>query len=263
MGFHCTDKSMTALANLGYNVVRHPSANLGPLTLIGKQNDEFLQLGSISKLITNSPGALPTVTKDQPGAGIQGQSSSSLDLGIGANILGSFIGGMGGTLGVNVSYTDARQITFIYTDVTLDSVEPLDLGEYLKNGHVNADNLILEQYVLGKGELFVITKIAKSNKFSVSYQKKNSTGAKVDVPALQALASANVKVSLDSANSSVVDFEGRTPLSFAFQCLQVGVVNGVLSLTSAKAGTVFAVARADLQAQPPTLGATGLIHFSR
>lgn len=261
MGFFCSDNSITILANLGYNIVRHPRANLGPLTLIGKQNGEFLQLGSISKLITNAPSDPPPITRDQPGAGIQGQSSSSLDLGIGANILGNIIGGMGGNLGVNVSYTNARKISFNYTDVTLDSIDPIELGEYLKNGDVNADNLILEQYVIGNGELFIISTIAKSKKFTVSYEKKKSVGAKVDVPALEALASANVKVSVDAANSSVISFEGSTPLSFAFQCLQVGVIDGVLSLTTVRAGTVAAKTEADLKSQPPALGQTGLINL--
>jgi hypothetical protein len=259
MGFFCSDNSLTILAKLGYNVVRHPRANLAPLTLIGKQNGEFLQLGSIAMLINNAPGNPPSITKDQPGAGIQGQSSSSLDIGIGANLLGNIIGGMGGNLGVNTSYTDARKISFKYTDVTLDSVDPLEVGEYLKNGDVNADNLILEQYVLGNGELFVISTIAKSKKFSISYERKNSVGAKVDVPALQALASTNVKVSVDAAGSSTVSFEGKTPLSFAFQCLQVGVVDGQLSLTTVKAGAVAATAAADLKTPPPALGASGLI----
>ena len=261
MGIFCSDNSMTHLAKLGYNVVRHPSANLKPLTLVGKQNGEFLQLGSLNQLITNAPGPLPPITPDEPGAGIQGQSSSKLDLGIGANILGGIIGAMGGNLGVNVSYTDARQIEFKYTDVTLDSVVPLSVGEYLRDGQVDADNLILQQYVLGNGELYVIIKVAKSKKFSVSYEKKNSTGAKVDVPALEALASANVKVSVDAANSSLITFDGPTPLSFAFQCLQVGVVDGLLSLTTVKAGAVTAAAGADLDDVPPPLGPGGLIVF--
>jgi hypothetical protein len=257
MGFSCSDKSMKALAGLGYNVVRHPSANFRPLILIGNQKGEFLQLGSLNQLITNAPGPLPPITTGEPGTGIQGQSSSKLDLGIGANILGNIIGAMGGNLGVNVSYTDARQIEFKYTDVTLDSVVPLDVGNYLRDGEVDAGNLILQQYVLGNGELFIVTKVAKSKKFSVSYEKKNALGAKVDVPSLEALAGANVKVAVDSQKSSVISFDGTTPLGFAFQCMQVGVVDGVLSLTSVKAGAVVAAAKEDL-ASPPALG-TGLL----
>src|SRR5262249_43033393 len=162
--------------------------------------------GSLNQLITNPPGPPPAITTGEPGTGIQGESSNKLDLGIGANILGSLIGAMGGNLGINVTYTDARRVEFKYTDVTLDSVVPLDIGNYLRDGNVDAGNLILQQYVLGNGELFVVTKVARSQKFSVSYERKNSTGAKVDVPALQGLAGANVKVTADRQNSSLITF---------------------------------------------------------
>jgi len=216
-------------------------------------------LGPLNHLIKNPPGPLPGVTAGEPGAGIQGESSSKLDLGIGATILGSIIGAMGGNLGINVSYTDARRIEFQYTDVTLDSVVPLEIGNYLKDGEVDAGNLILQQYVLGDGELFVVTKVAKSKKFSVSYEKKNSAGAKVDVPVLQSLAGANVSVSADSKNASLITFEGPTPLGFAFQCFQVGVADGQLSLTSVKAGAVAAATTGELAAQPPTLAPAMLL----
>jgi hypothetical protein len=254
----CTDQQMTALANLGYNVVRHPSANFRPLLLIGKQSGEFLQLGPLHQLITNPPGPAPEITSEQ-GGGIQGKASSKLDLGIGANILGSIIGAMGGNLGVNVSYTDARRIEFEYADVTVDSVVPLEVGSYLRDGNVDAGNLILQQYVLGYGELFIVTKVAKSKKFSVTYERKNSASAKVDVPALQSLAGANVKVTADSQRSSTVTFDGQMQLGFAFQCLQVGVIDGELSLTSVNAGAVTAATKEDLAAIPPRLAPTGLL----
>ncbi len=259
MGLFCTDRSMRVLAKLGYNVVRHPSANFRPLLLIGKQGGEFLQLGSLHHLVTHPPGVLPAVTANEPGSGIQGQSSDKLDLGIGANVLGNIIGAMGGNLGVNVTYTNARTIEFKYTDVTLDSVVPLEVGNYLKDCQVDASNLILQEYVLGNGELYVVTKVARSKKFSVSYETKSGIGAKVDVPALQALVGANVKAGADAQSAWVVSFEGATPLGFAFQCLQVGVVDGVLSLTSVKAGAVTAAAGKDLTATPPTLNPAGLL----
>lgn len=256
----CTDQQMMALANLGYNVVRHPSANFSPLVLVGKQNDEFIQLGPLHQLITNPPGPSPAISSEV-GAGIQGKASSKLDLGIGVNILGSIIGAMGGNLGVNTSYTDARRIEFQYEEVTVDSVVPLDVGNYLRDGEVDVRNLILQEYVLGNGELFIVTKVAKSKKFSVSYEKKNSTGASVDVPMLQSLAGANVKVTTSGANSSLITFDGPTQLGFAFQCFQVGVVDGQLSLTTVKAGAVTAATGAGLSATPVRLAPTGLLNI--
>jgi hypothetical protein len=236
----CTDKSTQFLRGLGYNVVRHPRANFRPLLLLGRQNKSTLDLGGLEQLITNPPGPVPPVTIDQPAAGINGQSSSEIKIGIGASILGSLIGAMGGTLGINVSYTDARKISFQYSDVLLDSVVPLSVGNYLRDAEVDAGNLILEQYVLGEGELFLVTTVAKSKKFTVTYERSSSTAATVNVPALQQLAGANVQVSLAAGSQHVVSFQGPTPLAFAFQCLRVGVDNGVLTLSQVPAGGVAA-----------------------
>src|SRR5262249_40975958 len=147
---------------------------------------------------------------------------------------------------------------FKYTDVTLDSVVPLDIGNYLRDGNVDAGNLILQQYVLGNGELFVVTKVARSQKFSVSYERKNSTGAKVDVPALQGLAGANVKATADRQTSPLITFDAPPPLGFAFQCFQVGVVDGQLSLPWVKAGAVTAATGPDL-AKPVNLAPAGML----
>ena len=240
MGLFCSDPSTKFLRDLGYNTVRLPSASFRPFLLLGRQNDETQQLGMLSALVTSAPGPLPAVTVDEPAANISGQKTAKLDVGIGANILGTLVGAMGGNLGVNLDYTDARKVEFTYKDVTLDSAVPLEIGDYLRNGRVDAGNLILQQYVLGHGELYVVTKVARSRRFTVRYERQNGTEAAVDVPALQALAGAKVKVGAGAGSVSTIDFEGPTPLGFAFQCLQVGVANGALSLTTVKAGAVTA-----------------------
>jgi hypothetical protein len=248
----CKDKSTTYLAGLGYNVVRHPSAGFRPLTLLGRQNGTVNQLGPLNLLITNPPDTLPQVTADVLSADVNGQTSSKLSLGIGVNVLGTLIGALGGgNLGFKLNFTDASHVEFSYTDVLNDSVLPLDVGNYLKKATVDADNLILQQYVLGRGELFLVTKIAKSKKFRVKFEKSDSTDASVDVPVLQGIAGGNVKVGVSGSSSSTVSFEGTQPLSFAFQCFQVGVYDGVLDLSSSAPGAIAAGVSISLAGDPP------------
>jgi hypothetical protein len=257
----CTDKSTTFLRGLGYNVVRHPAADLVPLSLIGRQNNETIRLGPLNLLIKNPPGPLPQVTADTPAADINGQVSAKIDIGIGASILGTLIGAMGGAIGVNVSYTNAQKVQFSYLDVLTDAVVPLAVGSYLKNGDVDAGNLILEQYVMGNGELFLVTKIAKSHRFTVKYEKRNETAASVDLPALQALASASVKVTVSGDSNATVTFEGKTPLAFGFQCFRVGVVDGVLSLTTVQAGAIAAAVGGPAE-KPQLLSEAGMLRLT-
>lgn len=256
----CSDQSTTFLRNLGYNVVRHPTADLAPLALIGRQSGEPIRLGPLNLLISN-PGTLPKITAGTTAADISGQTSAKIDIGIGANILGTLIGAMGGALGVNVSYTNAKKVQFTYLDVLTDAVVPLEVGSYLRNAEVDAENLILQEYVVGNGELFLVTKTAKSRRFTVTYEKKNETGAEVDLPALQALTSANVKVAASGQSNATITFEGSIPLAFGFQCFRVGVADGALSLTTVKAGAVAAAVGSSGE-KPELLNDAGMLRLA-
>jgi len=256
----CTDKSTSYLKGLGYNVVRHPNAALKPLDLIGVQGDSNY-LGPLNLLVAQSPGPLPAAQTDVPAADINGQTSSKLDFSIGLSILGNIISALGGNnLGLNASYTDAQKVEFSYTGVLNDQVVPLEVGNYLKNGTVDTGNKILAQYVLGNGDLYLITKTAKSKKFTVSYERSNGTAAKVDVPVIQNAVGGNIKVSVDSARKHVVTYEGGSNLAFGFQCFQVGVADGSLNLTSVSAGSVVAAVGASAQA-PALISRHGLLEM--
>jgi len=257
----CKDKSVTFLKNSGYNVVRHPNAAIHPLDLIGVQKKSPLYLGPLNLLITNPPVALPTVTKGIKAADINGKASSKLKIGIGANVLGAIVGAMGGEIGVDLSYTNARQIEFSYAGVLNDQVVPLEVGSYLRDSEVDADNLILQQYVMGNGTLYLITKTAKSNKITVTYERSDGVAARLDVPVLQDVAGGNVEVDTSSAASGKITFEGDEDLVFAFQAFQVGVVDGVLSLTSVRPGGVFLAVDDPDGDRPVIFDTHGLLEF--
>ena len=234
----CRDKSIQFLKNLGYNVVRHPRAGIGPLELIGRQHGSVLRLGTLDQLVRNAQAPLPSVEKNQTAGDINGQTSSSLNLGIGVNILGAVIGAMGGSLGINTSYTNAKKVTFIFTEVLRDRVRPLDIGEYLKDGEINADNLVLREFVLGKGELFIITDTVKSKKFSVQYVDDKGVEAAVNVPTVAQLLGGDISVAASGSSNSTLSFEGNQRLTFGFKCFQVGVDDGDLRVMISKAGTL-------------------------
>jgi hypothetical protein len=255
----CRDKSTAYLAELGYNIVREPNAGLKPLSLLGRQNKAVSQLGPLNLLITNPAGPLPAITADVPAAAINGQTSSKLSIGIGLSVLGNLLGSMGGgDLGAKVNFTDASQIEFAYSDVLNDSILPLEVGNYLRAAKVDSGNLLLKQYVLGNGDLFLVTTIAKSDKFTVKFEKSNGLDAEVNVPVLQGIAGGGINVNTNGAGESTVTFQGSQFLTFAFQCFQVGVLDGVLSLMSVQPGGMFAATK-NPTLKPVSLNSSGLL----
>jgi hypothetical protein len=233
----CTDQSTTYLKRLGYNVIRHPQEDISPLDMIGRQNRTTVWLGPISRLITN-PRSLPPIQRDIAAADVNGQRSSTLKLGLGANVLGAVLGAMGGSLGLNTSYTNARTMTFVFHNVLSDRVVPFELGTFLKEADVDAQNLVVGEYVFGNGELFCITDTIKCNQVSVKYERKSGVDAKVDVPAIHGLVGGNVSTAQSADSAATITFSGDKQLIFGFRCFSVGVLDGDLRLTTSPAGAV-------------------------
>jgi hypothetical protein len=137
---------------------------------------------------------------------------------------------------------------------------PLDVGRYLRGHDVDAGNPVLREYVLGDGELFLITRTAKAGRFSVSYERKNGVGAKVDVKALAALTGGHVQVSPDASRDWVVSYAGPEHLVFGFQCFRLGIESGALDLELVPAG---ATRLAEAEPVPAMLAGDGLLSLGR
>lgn len=262
----CKDDAITYLNGLGYNVVRHPRAGVAPLQLLGRQQGEASILGSIERLFRAPSRPAPAVTRDQPGADIEGRRSSSLSAAIGLDLLGAFLGAVGGKLGVRAAFDRARTITFEFRGVLVDSVMPLDLGDWMRGGEPDAGNLVLREYVLGNGDLYVLTEVVKSRKLAVTATGKDGGTLELEVPVVQDLVGGSVKVSPSAARATVVEFEGAVDLAFGFKCFQVGVENGVLSLQAARPSGALAFAAGPAGApnqamRPVLLHEAGLIGF--
>ena len=99
--------------------------------------------------------------------------------------------------------------------------------------------------MLGNGELFILTKTAKSKEFEVRFERKNQTGATVKVPALQGLVGGNIMVEESSEEASTVRFTGPNPLVFGFQCLRIAIVDGEISVVTEQPGGVVAAAEGE------------------
>jgi hypothetical protein len=237
MGF-CRDDATTYLKRLGYNVVRHPREGIQPLDLIGQQRRSTNYLGGIDRLITEPSGSPPTVERDLVAADVNGRSSSELNLSVGANVLGAVVGAMGGNLGVNTAYTNARSVEFQFRDVLQDRVAPLDVGNYLRDGNVDASNPVLREYILGNGHLHLITETIRTKQLTVSYQRSEGVAAKVEVPVLQELVGGNVEVKMEAQAEGKVTFEGPDYLAFGFRCYEIGVDGPYLRMFASKAGAV-------------------------
>lgn len=256
----CRDESTQYLRDVGYNVVRLPRDFLPPLSLIGRQRNTFEYVGPISDLITNPAGPLPQITPDRPASNINGQRSSSMKLSIGLSILNGLISGLGGgKIGATASFTNARKITFEFTGVLADTVEPTRVGNFLRDGDVDAGNPLLEQYVLGNGKLYVVTERLRAKELTTSFEASDGVAASLDVPVISNQVGGSLSVEAASGRTNAVKFSGPGYVTFGFKCFEVGVVNGVITMLSVRPGNVVASVDDDADTGAMMLAEEGLV----
>lgn len=255
----CKDKYVTFLNQFGYNVIRHPRVGITPLTLIGRQSGTVALLGDLAQLIEKSSQPRPKVMTDLDAAPLKGQQSSALDAAIGLNLLGSFIGALDGNPALKGQYKSAKKITFQFDDVLCDRALPASIGEFLTNSVVNADSPLFEQYVMGNGDLFVITEVVKARSFTVSAEKNTGGELAVDVPVVKELLGGKISVNPSNASASAIQYGGEKFLAFGFTAFRLGVEEGKLTMFAEKARGGLALSPQGFGAPGGELLGTGLI----
>jgi hypothetical protein len=223
----CPDPFVDALKRAGYNLVRLPKADIKPLQLLYRNGDDLERLGAVTKLLTAGENiAVPTVSLDTRAGNITGTRTGEMKIGLGLSLLGTVLGAMGGSnLGLETQYKNAKSASFEFNDVLEDKVEVVDLDQYLGDADINPASVYVGK-LLEADKLYVTTAIIKSTKFTFDAKDSSGVGVQLDVPAVQGLVSGNVKVGTESATSTKLTYEGKVPLVFGFQAVQLYYDNG-------------------------------------
>jgi hypothetical protein len=222
-----SDPFLTYLRSFGWNTVRFPKADLQPLEVLTKDGRDLERFGQLSTImIGDGTIAIPKPNVNKPAADINGQRTSDLKIGTGLTILGSIISAMGGSpIGLDVNYKRGNSIAFEYSAVYQDNIEVAALDQYLGSADINPYSRYAAK-LLESDKVYVITSTIKSKKFTVGLNGSSGTEVKLNVPEIQALVGANVKVSSENKESSKLSYEGNIPLIFGFQAVRLFYDNG-------------------------------------
>ncbi len=218
----CNDPVLTYLNSLGYLVVLLPKADVRPLQLYEVQGKKLHRLGELTSLLTaGSEIIVPAVDTNLPASNISGQVTSTLSIGVGLSVLGSFLGAMGGsTLGLRAQYSTAKTVTFEFHDVLEDRVDVILLDQYLADADVNPYSTYVGT-LLEASVLAVTTNTIKSHKITMEAKDASGMALALSIPAIQGVVGGNVQVSCATAMSSRLTYEGPMPLIFGFQARQL------------------------------------------
>jgi hypothetical protein len=210
------------LANDGYALLRSPGADVQPLTLVFEDDDvRYRDVGDLGELfvVSDPPTELPSVTHDVPFADLGGHNARNVDASLAVSLLGAFIGAVGGSdLGLDAKFSKASTADFAFQGPLQDSVSWVATDRYLHSVKPDTVPAEMNQH-LNDDKLSVVTAILKSNKFAITTKDESGQSVELDVPEIKGVISGGVEVHAASDRASTVTFEGKTPLTFAYQAL--------------------------------------------
>jgi hypothetical protein len=238
----CTDKSLTYLNSLGYNVVRLPRKGIDPLDVLGRERGSLERLGRLDQLWT-SKKPVPQSSAPQPAAHINGQSTGEISATLGLKLLGGVLKAIGATVPeLSFAYNKARSLQFTFGDVTSRSIVPLEVGEFLSEGDIHSTNPFVEHYFHDDGtDAFVIIEILESNEITVSAKDDQGGQISANIPTIRDVVGANVSVSAKTATSTEITYKGTESVTFGFKVFAIAF-DGRWRITgvAAKPGLAFA-----------------------
>ena len=216
----CSDPAISYLKDFGYSVLRLPRRDFAPLQMLATGHKGLDPMGALGTVMTGG-GALPALKIDEAAANVSGQRTSELSIGVGLSILGSILGAMGGgKIGLEAAYKGARKVTFEFNDVLRDSLEIAVLDKYLGRSDVDPASVHMGT-LLESDNIYIVTATLKSRKFTIDAKADRNASAGLDLPALQKLVGAKVKIALAAGSANALVYESIEPLVFGFQAVRL------------------------------------------
>jgi hypothetical protein len=208
--------------------VRVPSKRIEPHGAFSRTHGKYGHLGEMARfLVEPARTQLRALEPDQgPVPDVAGHRSRDVDVGVGLDILGGLLSGMGLPVVPTGLSTEMKRHTSLsfFTEAEQRWIDASALGEILTGPVIQVDNSALTAVLRDRkpDALFLIDSVFLSRSFGVSAKRDRSATAKLDLEVVDAaLGSANAKVKVARHDENALLFEHESPLAFAFTCLRV------------------------------------------
>jgi len=215
----CKDPIPDHLKNYGYCTLYPPRASAMPLDLLLRKKKVLHDWGNLQIFQSSLP--LPHTQKDITATTFVGTLKSSYTFSVGLTVLGSLIKVAGGKdLGLKAIYEKANILEFQYKGIQAWFVSPTEIDRYLNSSKLE-DGYDSSRKYLKDDNLYILSRVVKANKIVVTAKRGDKTNIELDVPVIQEAVGGEIKVSVDTEQTSEITYEAIAPLCFGFQALQI------------------------------------------
>ena len=245
----------------GATALKTPNAGVRPLDVVGLcPGEKISRRGRLRSALVNGDAVEEQLKKaiDPPvrAANVSGVRSSSVDAGLGLDILGGLLEGFSlPAAGINSQFNKARKVSFKFDDVMKEQIDSFALGAVLQGTKINAGNPAMADF---SGEdpcqFLVINLVFTSRSFSVRAETEAGAGLKIDTGAIGKLVGeASATVKFNALTESEISFEGPEALTFAFATERLFIDNGGTVWKTSQRVDIPVVAMARASGLPVTL----------
>ncbi len=176
----------------------------------------------------------------QPTALSSGIESDELDLKLGLNLLGNALAGLGvsglNTAKLEVGYQSAQKIVLKIPNPSSISVNPYELGSYLRGRVLDWSHPLVTQYFSNDDcDVYLITEVLKAQELSVAAATTREGGLDVNVSLIEGAVSGQVTVKpVKEELAAELRYTGSVPITFGFKCFSVQYKNGAWQMRDVK-----------------------------
>jgi hypothetical protein len=237
-----SDNAYQVFNNLGYNVLRRPTAALSVLDVLVR-DDVLERLDTLTNVAQLQAQPWPTVPS-VPAMGLDGRLTSPTHISIALGELRTWLRALsGGATPTDLApaFTAARFLQF-RVDTPMSVLLPFYALVTMIDQAQVAPTSPLSRYLQDRNtDIYVVSEILQTDRVTVQALDVGSSPARIDVPAFADAVGPNFKVSTSSIGPSWVTCQGRAPMTFAFKCVRArrsksGKLSTDVSASSSGAG---------------------------
>jgi hypothetical protein len=180
--------------------------------------------------VWTSSAPVPAIGAPTAVAGVTGEKTRDIDIGIGLKLLADALAGLGAGLSLpslNLAFKKARKVQFTFINVESTSITPFALGKFLASGTLDLSNPFVSHYFGNdRTQEYIIFDVLKSDAITVTAKTESGATVEADIGALSGALKANVAAKAGSTGASEITFAGNVKATFAFKLFEVVFENG-------------------------------------
>jgi hypothetical protein len=221
--------------NEGYLTVALPLTDIEPKQILVKQDDGLRRMpDKLNQLFKPGSSALPPTRRNMLVPNLTGNLAVATDFKTNVNALEVFKNWLNTSFGFNTNITSDDKIVFVFEDVLRDEITSFaELDAFLNESIVNNGTF---GEALKKSDIYVITSVLKSTKFTIGVVDSGKINVGATLPTIQDIVSGDITYDRTSNNQRFTQYDARIPMIFAIQAVKVIYERSIIDSLFGKKG---------------------------